>query len=253
MALSKSRVKFIRSLELKKNRKTEKVFLAEGHKLVGDLLEEHIPCRFLIATHEWLSEHPLHGVKDVIEVNDDELSQVSLLKAPQQVLGVFEQTEWCFDEYELRYSLSIALDDVQDPGNLGTIIRLADWFGIEHIFCSLNTVDVYNPKVVQATMGAIARVKVHYVPLTEFISSLKEIPIYGTFLNGDNIYHQSLTANGLIVMGNEGNGISPEIEKFINRRLYIPSYPTERKTSESLNVAIATAVTCAEFRRQFSS
>lgn len=252
MVLSKSRVRFIHSLELKKNRKAEKVFLAEGHKLVGDLLEERVPCRFLIATRKWLNEHPFLPVQDIIEVTEEELARASLLKTPQQVLAVFEQSEWCVDDNEVCRSLSIALDDVQDPGNLGTIIRLADWFGIEHIYCSLNTVDVYNPKVVQATMGAIARVKVHYVPLFEFISSLKNIPIYGTFLNGDNIYHQTLTPNGLIVMGNEGNGISSEIEELINRKLYIPNHPIGRKTSESLNVAIATAIACAEFRRQAS-
>ena len=138
----------------------------------------------------------------------------------------------------------------QDPGNLGTIIRLADWFGIEDIFCSTGTVDVFNPKTVQATMGAIARVKVHYCDLPKLISSLKGIPVYGTFLDGNIIYSETLSANGLIVMGNEGNGISREVEALINRRLYIPNYPQERETSESLNVAIATAVVCAEFRRR---
>ena len=144
----------------------------------------------------------------------------------------------------------LALDDVQDPGNLGTIIRLADWFGIEHIFCSPNTVDVYNPKTVQATMGGIARVKLHYISLPELIASLEDIPVYGTFLDGENMYTQPLSAYGLIVMGNEGNGIGDEVKRLINRKLYIPNYPAERETSESLNVAIATAVVCAEFRRQ---
>ena len=202
MALSKNRIKYIRSLELKKNRKADKVFLAEGPKLVGDLLG-HFRCRFLIATAEWLSAH--------------------------------------------RH---LAVEDVQDPGNLGTIIRLADWFGIEHIFCSPNTVDVYNPKTIQATMGGIARVKLHYTSLPELIASLEDIPVYGTFLDGENMYTQPLSAYGLIVMGNEGNGIGDEVERLINRKLYIPNYPAERETSESLNVAIATAVVCAEFRRQ---
>ena len=233
MALSKKRIKYIHSLELKKNRKTEKVFLAEGPKLVGDLLG-HFPCRFLVATPEWLSQHPKLPVEDVSEVSDEDLSRASLLKTPQQVLAVFEQPEY-------------------DPGNLGTIIRLADWFGIEHIFCSPNTVDVYNPKTVQATMGGIARVKLHYTPLPDLIQSLKDIPVYGTFLDGENMYTQKLSSNGLIVMGNEGNGIGKEVEQLINRKLYIPNYPAERETSESLNVAIATAVVCAEFRRQAAS
>ena len=145
MALSKNRIKYIHSLELKKNRKTEKVFLAEGPKLVGDLLG-HFPCRFLAATPEWLSQHPKLPVEDVSEVSDEDLSRASLLKTPQQVLAVFEQPEYETDASVISHSLCLALDDVQDPGNLGTIIRLADWFGIEHIFCSPNTVDVYNPK-----------------------------------------------------------------------------------------------------------
>ena len=164
MALSKNRIKYIHSLELKKNRKTEKVFLAEGPKLVGDLLG-HFPCRFLAATPEWLSQHPKLPVEDVSEVSDEDLSRASLLKTPQQVLAVFEQPEYETDASVISHSLCLALDDVQDPGNLGTIIRLADWFGIEHIFCSPNTVDVYNPKTVQATMGGIARVKLHYTSL----------------------------------------------------------------------------------------
>ena len=176
-----------------------------------------------------------------------------MLKTPQQVLAVFRQPEYVLNTSILRDSLCLALDDVQDPGNLGTIIRLADWFGIEHIICSSNTVDIYNPKTVQATMGGIARVKTYYTPLPDLIRSLGDIPVYGTFLDGKNIYGQPLSRNGLIVMGNEGNGISKEVEALINQKLYIPNYPQERETSESLNVAIATAIVCAEFRRQAAS
>lgn len=249
MALSKNRIKYIHSLELKKNRKTDKVFLAEGPKLVGDLLG-YLPCQFLIATAEWLSQNKHLPLNDITEVSEEELSRASLLKTPQQVLAVFQQPDDELDISVISSSLCLALDDVQDPGNLGTIIRLADWFGIEHIFCSPNTVDVYNPKTIQATMGGIARVKLHYTPLPELISSLKDIPVYGTFLDGENMYSEALSSHGLIVMGNEGNGIGKEVERFINRKLYIPNYPADRETSESLNVAIATAVVCAEFRRQ---
>ncbi len=252
MALSKNRIKYIRSLELKKNRKADKVFLAEGPKLVGDLLG-HFHCHFLIATAEWLSTYKHLAVEDITEVSEEELSRASLLKTPQQVLAVFRQPDETMDISVINRSLCLALDDVQDPGNLGTIIRLADWFGIEHIFCSPNTVDVYNPKTVQATMGGIARVKLHYTSLPELISSLKDVPVYGTFLDGENMYAQPLSAYGLIVMGNEGNGIGSEVERLVNRKLYIPNYPSERETSESLNVAIATAVVCAEFRRQAAS
>lgn len=250
--LSKNRIKYIRSLELKKNRKEEKVFLAEGPKLVSDLLG-HFPCRFLAATSDWLRAYPFIVAGEVLEVSAEDLARASLLKTPQQVLAVFEQPDYKPDKEIISHSLCIALDDVQDPGNLGTIIRLADWFGIEHIFCSPNTVDVYNPKTVQATMGGIARVKVYYTPLPELIRMLGDIPVYGTFLDGENMYEQQLATNGLIVMGNEGNGISNEVRELINRKLFIPNYPQERQTSESLNVAIATAVVCAEFRRQAAS
>ena len=155
-----------------------------------------------------------------------------------------------FSLFTDHFSLSLALDGIQDPGNLGTIIRIADWFGIEQIFCSDDTVDAWNPKVVQATMGSIARVNIIYFNLLEFLDTLPaDFPVYGTLLDGDNIYTQPLTPHGLIVMGNEGNGISPEIRQKVNRRLLIPSYRTD-DTAESLNVAIATAITCAEFRRR---
>jgi TrmH family RNA methyltransferase len=145
--------------------------------------------------------------------------------------------------------LSLALDTVQDPGNLGTIIRIADWFGIEHVLCSKETVEVYNPKVVQATMGALARVSVHYVDLVEVLKETS-LPVYGTFLEGEDIYGEALSAEGVIVMGNEGNGVSEEVKKLVSRKLYIPNFPKGRETSESLNVAVATAITCAEFRRR---
>lgn len=247
--ISKNKIKYIHSLELKKNRRQENVFVAEGHKLVGDLLGI-FPCKYLAATEEWWAEHPAVQADEKDIVTNEELSKASFLKTPQSVLAIFEQDHSLVDISVIRKSLCLALDDVQDPGNLGTIIRLADWFGIEHIFCSPNTADVYNPKTVQATMGGIARVKLHYGSLTELISQLGDTPVYGTFLNGDNIYTKDLSSNGLIVMGNEGNGISPEVEKLINQRLYIPNYPQDRETSESLNVAIATSVVCAEFRRR---
>lgn len=256
MTLSKNKIKYIRSLELKKNRKAEGVFLAEGHKLVGDLLG-HFPCRFLAATDEWLASEENRrkaSADEIAEVSGEELSRASLLKTPQQVLAVFEQPDYPTEPSVIGQSLCLALDDVQDPGNLGTIVRLADWFGIEHIFCSLRTADIYNPKAIQATMGGIAHVKLHYTSLPELIESLdKDTPVYGTFLDGKNMYKETLSDHGLIVMGNEGNGISPEVRNLINRRLYIPNYPVGRETAESLNVAIATAIVCAEFRRQAPS
>lgn len=247
--LSKNKIKYIRSLDLKKNRKEERVFVAEGHKLVGDLLG-YFTCRLLIATSAWLERNTDVHAEEIIEVTSEELTRASLQKTPQEVLAVFEQPCYPIQPEIVAHSLCLALDDIQDPGNLGTIIRVADWFGIEHIFCSQGTVDVYNPKTIQATMGALARVKLHYCHLPSLIASLGNVPVYGTFLDGDNMYERNLSSHGLIVMGNEGNGVSPEVAQLVNERLYIPNYPPQRKTSESLNVAMATGIICAEFRRR---
>lgn len=250
--LSKNKIKWIRSLEWKKFRKEEESFLAEGRKLVGDLLG-HFDCRLLVATEEWYASHPTAQADERIVVDREELSRASLLKAPQEVLAVFRQPSYVCAPEVMLDELCLALDDVQDPGNLGTIVRIADWFGIRHIFCSPATADLYNPKTVQATMGAMARVQLHYGPLVTLLEDLPaEVPVYGTFLDGDDLYAQPLSAAGLIVMGNEGNGISAEVARHINRRLLIPNYPKGAPTSESLNVAVATAVVCAEFRRTVS-
>jgi len=250
MAISKNKIKWIRSLEQKKVRREEQVFVSEGPKLTGDLLG-HFHCRYIAATAEWLTAHPTLQADEIDTATTDEIERASLLKTPQHVIAIFGQREEQTDISVIEHQLCIALDDVQDPGNLGTIIRIADWFGIEHIFCSQGTVDVYSPKVVQATMGALARVHLHYVSLPALLDTLKEdVPVYGTFLDGKNIYDQPLSTTGLIVMGNEGNGITTEVRKQINRKLYIPNYPIGRETSESLNVAVATAITCAEFRRR---
>ena len=248
--ISKNKIKYIRSLELKKNRNKEGKFVAEGFKVVDDLLALQ-PADLIVATQEWLHGKHLADQTEVIEVTEEELKKVSFLQHPQQVLAVFRQAT--SGDYSINTSeLSLALDGVQDPGNLGTIIRIADWFGITHIYCSQDTADVYNPKVVQATMGSIARVKVEYGDLLGLVESLPaDVPVYGTLLDGDNIYQQQLENRGLIVMGNEGKGISPALAKKVNRRLLIPNFPEERATADSLNVAIATAITCSEFRRNF--
>ncbi len=250
--ISKNKIKYIRSLELKKNRNKEGKFVAEGHKVVGDLLAMQ-PAECIVATAEWLRSKTIAPDTEVIEVTEEELRKVSFLMHPQQVLAVFRQAsrESLAPHSIDTTELSIALDGVQDPGNLGTIIRIADWFGITHIYCSDDTADVYNPKVVQATMGSIARVIVEYVDIKVLVDSLPDdFPVYGTLLDGSNIYRQELENRGLIMMGNEGKGISPELAKKVNRRLLIPNFPEGRDTADSLNVAIATAITCAEFRRR---
>lgn len=249
MLLSKNKIKFIKSLELKKNRKEAGLFVAEGNKLVNDNLP-FMKCETLIATPEWYASNPDAKASERITVTREELSKVSFLKTPQEVMGVFRQPVYTLDPNQLNEQLSLVLDTVQDPGNLGTIIRLADWFGIEHIICSPETVDCFSPKTVQSTMGAIARVKVHYTPIIPFLKAMGDVPVYGTFLEGKNIYSEALSQTGLIVMGNEGKGISPDLRPYISKELHIPSYPLERETSESLNVAIATSIICAEFRRR---
>lgn len=249
--LSKNLIKQVRSLEMKKFRKETNLFVAEGEKLVSDLIASDLECYKIIATEKFTSELKCKKGIEIITVTDDELKKVSFLKSPQGIVGLFKQRSNNPDTNIPKQKLCLALDDVQDPGNLGTIIRIADWFGIEDIYCSIGTVDVYNPKTIQATMGAIARVNVHYVELPQFISSLeKSIPVYGTFLDGKNIYEHKLSSNGIIIMGNEGKGIGSECEKLIDERILIPNYPSGRATSESLNVSTATAIVCSEFRRR---
>lgn len=246
--LSKNKIKYIQSLKDKKGRAEHGVFVAEGNKMVGELLQ-HMPCSLLVATSAFLRENIIPEVGELIEVSEEELCKASFLKTPQQVLGIFVIPSCDSQDVDWSNSLSLMLDGIQDPGNLGTIIRLADWYGIRHILCSADTADVYNPKVVQATMGALARVKVHYVDLPEWLAAHPSIPVYGTFLDGENMYGQTLSSNGVVVMGNEGNGIRPEVARYISQRLFIPTFPPGSQSSESLNVAVATAIVCAEFRR----
>lgn len=249
--LSKALQKRISALENKKQRKESGLFVAEGGKTVLDLIAAGLGVEKLIATTEWLREHNVEPETEVIEVSNEEMRHISFQQAPQGVMGIFRQQQHSIDPTAPEHSLCLALDNVQDPGNLGTIIRIADWFGIEDIFCSIGTADIYNPKTVQATMGAIGRVRVHYVDLPAFIGQIKEhAPIYGTFLDGEDIYRKELKNNGLIIMGNEGNGIGKECSKLVTERLFIPNYPVGRDTSESLNVSVATAIICSEFRRR---
>ena len=249
--LSKALQKRISSLENKKHRKESGLFVAEGGKTVLDLLTAGLKADKLIATTEWLQQHVISADAEVIEVSNEEMKRISFQQAPQGMMGIFHQPQYTMDPTVPERELCLALDNVQDPGNLGTIIRIADWFGIENIYCSIGTADIYNPKTIQATMGAVGRVKVHYIDLPAFIASLKEkTAIYGTFLDGDDIYKKELTTAGLIIMGNEGNGISKECSKHVTEKLFIPNYPTGRETSESLNVSVATAIICSEFRRR---
>lgn len=247
--ISKNQIKYVHQLELKKFRKQEGLYIAEGHKVVGDLLKAGFVPKHIFATKEWLSQNHF---ANTIEVSNEELTRLSLLQHPQQVLALFPIPKNTLSSRDLfqENQLSLFLDNIQDPGNLGTIIRIADWFGIDTIFCSEGTVDAWNPKVIQATMGSIARVNMIYTDSTEFINSLpSDYPIYGTFLDGQNIYAQQLSQHGVIVMGNEGNGISDTVRAHVTHKLLIPDFHNGN-TADSLNVAIATAITCSEFCRR---
>ncbi len=253
--ISKNQIKFIKQLEMKKYRQREGLFVAEGPKVVGDLLAAGYEPVMLFATDEWKPATALHTSS--VNVTPDELRKLSFLQHPQQVLAVFPIAAplnppkgGMNDTYlgGLRGAtdgLVLALDGVQDPGNLGTIIRIADWFGIDDIVCSHDTADCWSPKVVQATMGSIARVNICYTDLREYLAS-SPLPICGTLLDGIDIYQQPLPTQAIIVMGNEGNGISPDIRQMVTHKLLIPQF---RPGAESLNVAIATAIVCSEFRR----
>lgn len=326
MSLSKNKIKLISSLKLKKYRDELSLFVAEGPKLVSDLLKS-FSAKIIVCTQSWLDENSPSAEEIIVVSSADDLKSVTQLSSPSPVLAVFYKKDCSFSsnsvlvsskksptsipaesvlqEFNSHSSLSpnngggfasnpvtnitnplspdsrnqkevlnpsnhpeyfsnplspdffkekrliLAIDSVQDPGNLGTIIRIADWFGINDIVCSETTVDVYNFKTIQATMGALCNVNIHYINLKDFcaIAASYNWPLYGTFLDGEVIYNAKLSDFGVIIMGNEGNGISSDIADLVSNRLYIPDYPLGKSYSESLNVAVATSIVCNEFRR----
>lgn len=238
----------IRSLQRKKERDRLSLFVAEGPKTISELLP-HFRCRTLFITPSCSIDAKEYTGVEVVEVSRDELDRLSLLQTPQDALALFEKRRSegvSFDD------MVLALDGVQDPGNVGTIIRIADWYGIRHVVCGQDTADCYNPKTVQATMGSLARVNVVSVDsLAQWLKALPhDLPVYGTLLDGNDIYSQDLHCRSVIVMGSEGHGISNEVRKLLTAKLKINPYPAGATTAESLNVAIATAITVSEFRRQ---
>lgn len=243
--------KTVASLSQSKHRRRQGLFKAEGTKCVLDTIG-HFRIKWLIATEMWVHEHPEYQIgNNIVKVSARDMEQMSDLITASEVIAVYEIPDYDLDTSALTDSLAIALDSVQDPGNLGTIMRTADWFGIRDIICSRTTVDVYSPKVIQATMGAVSRVRVHYCDLPEVLGKLRQkgVNIYGTFLEGDNVYTSRLSHSGVIVMGNEGQGISDDVRGLVSDKLFIPPYPIDADTSESLNVATATAIILSEFRR----
>lgn len=242
--VSKNQIKTITSLQQKKYRKQHKLFFAEGIKVVQELLNSNFELHQLFTTQEIFTEVDNAKVELITEV---ELKKISALATPNVCLALFVMPE---EKPVPDNGLIVALDDVRDPGNLGTIIRLCDWFGISHLVCSEQCVDVFNPKVVQATMGSITRVNVVYTDLEAYLSKTP-LPVFGTFMDGKNIYNESLPENGIIVMGNEANGISKAIENKVGYKIAIPRFGDLQQT-ESLNVATAASIILSEFRRNFS-
>ena len=235
--ISKNEIKEIRALGQKKFREERGLFVVEGEKLV----EEALRSGFDVVAH--------YRVEDI---GAETMARISQLTHPSPALAVVRRpapVEPVIDPDELV----LALDGVRDPGNLGTILRIADWFGIRQVLASPDTVECYNPKAVQATMGAIFRVRVHYCDLPALLRCPVKpgmTNVYGTFLEGDNIYQAPLTRGGILVMGSEADGVSPEVAAAVDRKLFIPPFPADAHTSESLNVAVATAICCSEFRRR---
>ena len=270
--LTKNKIKEIRALEQHKGRREQHAWLAEGNRMVGDLLSsDAFECRKLVATRSWWESHPEYAEKadECYEVTSAEMQRVSLLQAPQDVLAVFDMTRnpspltvnpspLTVNPSPLTVNpspLTLLLDEVQDPGNLGTIIRTADWFGVRDIYCAPGSADCFNPKVVQATMSALARVRVHYFASKEDVCDwLRRCqgPVYGTFLEGENIYTSQLQTPAVLVMGNEGRGISSEVAALVTHKLLIPHFSSDGQHVESLNVSVATAICLSELRRILS-
>lgn len=239
--VSKNQIKLITSLQLKKYRNEHQLFIAEGVKVIQELLQSNFVLEHLFTTEAVFEEV---AISQKTLIKEPDMKRISALSSPSSCLAIFKIPKE--NKIESK-GLIVALDDIRDPGNLGTIIRLCDWFGVKQLVCSTETVDVYNPKVIQSTMGSITRVNVSYVDLDKFISE-SALPIVGTFMDGKNVYNEKLPNEAILILGNEANGISASLEKNIKNRIAIPRFGDIQQT-ESLNVATATAIFLSEFRR----
>lgn len=252
--ISKSQIQYIKSLTVSKFRKIHKKFIAEGPRIINELANSSFNIEGIYAQLAWVKSNRFRFPNDtqIIEVSEKELGRISGLKTPNQILAVVHMSENIQPDSNTFNDLVLMLDNISDPGNMGSIIRTADWFGIQQIICSNNCVDIYNPKVVQATMGSLFRVQVFYTNLKMYLEQLPaEQVIYGTLLEGNNIYQTNLEKQGIIIIGNESRGISKNLIPFITHKLSIPNYTIKtEETAESLNASTATAIVCAEFRRQ---
>ncbi|MCE1198682.1 MAG: RNA methyltransferase [Marinilabiliales bacterium] len=251
--LSKQKIEWIRSLQKKRERESLGLFIAEGEKLVSDLLGTTLEPVLLLAA-PGVNESTLtsHSGIEVLRISEKEMERISAFRSPSPLLGLFKIPEWPAPGLDPFQDLTLALDGIQDPGNLGTMVRMADWFGIRHIFCSPDCADLYNPKCVQSTMGALARVAVHYQPLDGLLSKAREsaLPIYGTYMSGADLYTNEWSQPAILLMGSEGQGISDDLEKYLSGKIAIPPFPEGSTQLESLNVAVSASIVCAEFRRR---
>lgn len=246
LMLTNNQIRFIKSLQQRKHREESGLFVVEGVKMVEELVSSDWTIENVYGTEQFSESHPnIAKISEYELISSKELGRISGLKSSNQVLAVAKKREFEVAPDICSSQLCLALDEVRDPGNLGTILRLADWFGIEHVFCSENSVEVYNPKVVQSTMGSLFRTQIHYVDLAQFLA-MCEAPVYGAILGGDGLYEADLQQNGILVMGSESHGISDSIQAHLTHRITIPGYGK----AESLNVSTATAVLLAEFRRR---
>ena len=252
--ISKSTIKLIKSLAIKKYRAKENLFLVEGDKNVIEVLNSNYNIEKLFATESFISDNADDCKKatSIVEVEHFEIKKASLLQNPQNTLAICSLPKKQLFPKTLSTNLSIFLDDIQDPGNLGTIIRICDWFNIEYLFCSPNTVDLFNPKVIQASMGSFCRVQIFETNFKHVanLAQLSQAPVFGAFLEGENIYTETLPQKAILVMGNEGNGIQKELENIVEIKIKIPGFSNESKSAESLNVSVATAIICSEFKRK---
>ncbi|MDB4274098.1 RNA methyltransferase [Algibacter sp.] len=237
--LSKSQIKLITSLKQKKYRQQHGFFVVEGVKTITELLQSNLELQKLYATASFNID-----AKDEVIISDSDLKRISFLTTPNKALAIFKIPE---PKPIDNSGLIVALDSIRDPGNLGTIIRLCDWFGVKELICSKETVDCFNPKVIQATMGSITRVNVSYMNFVPFLGGI-ETPVFGAFMEGENVYHKTLPKTGVLVMGNEANGVSKEVEAVITEKISIPRFG-DLQAAESLNVATATAILLSEFSR----
>ena len=245
--ISKNQIKFIRSLQLKKHRDTHNCFVVEGKKIVDEIIQSDFSIYQIFATKGWLLSNLNIVAEQTHQISEKELSRISQHSTPNKVLAVVEKVERELKISTITKGLTLVLDEIKDPGNLGTIIRVCDWFGVERIICSKNSVDIYNSKVVQSSMGSLVRVMVYYADIEDVINQLpSDFPIYGAYMDGKNITDIVIEKDAILIMGNESFGISDKVGLFIKERIAIPN---KKEGAESLNVAIATSILLHEFRR----